>query len=151
MTQAFNLSQLANFTNSSGQVDASTGLFNATQVANGGTGGTTATDGKIGLEVITAGTGSQILPVGNTAERDSPPSAGYLRFNSETGLFEGYNGIIWGSIGGSQAGGAVFENKQIISADYTMTSGYNGESVGPITIGLGVTVIIPTDSRWIVL
>jgi hypothetical protein len=38
MTQAFNLSQLANNLNSSGQLDASDGLFNQVPSANGGTG-----------------------------------------------------------------------------------------------------------------
>lgn len=41
MTQAFNLSQLANKVNTSGQLDASTGLVNTVSVANGGTGTTT--------------------------------------------------------------------------------------------------------------
>ena len=34
MTQAFNLSQLANNVNSSGQIDASTGLYNSVPAAN---------------------------------------------------------------------------------------------------------------------
>jgi hypothetical protein len=38
MTQAFNLSQLANNLNTAGQLDASDGLVNAVPVANGGTG-----------------------------------------------------------------------------------------------------------------
>ena len=38
MTQAFNLSQLANNLNSAGQLDATDGLVNAVPVANGGTG-----------------------------------------------------------------------------------------------------------------
>jgi hypothetical protein len=38
MTQAFNLAQLANKVDTSGQLDASTGLANAVPVANGGTG-----------------------------------------------------------------------------------------------------------------
>jgi hypothetical protein len=38
MTQAFNLSQLANNLNTAGQLDATDGLVNAVPVANGGTG-----------------------------------------------------------------------------------------------------------------
>ena len=41
MTQAFNLSQLANNLNSSGQLDATDGLVNAVPVTNGGTGAST--------------------------------------------------------------------------------------------------------------
>jgi hypothetical protein len=43
MTVAFNLSQLANYVNTSGKLDAANGLVNATPVANGGTGAVTAT------------------------------------------------------------------------------------------------------------
>jgi hypothetical protein len=67
-----------------------------------------------------------------------------------------YNGTNWilsggGAGAGASAGGAVYENTQTITANYTMTSGKNGESVGPITIASGVTVQIPSGSRWVVL
>lgn len=52
---------------------------------------------------------------------------------------------------GAAAGGAVYQNKQTIGSDYTMSTGYNGESVGPITVLGGVTITIPVDSRWIIL
>jgi hypothetical protein len=151
MTQAFNLSQVANYANSAGQIDASTGLFNATQVANGGTGATTATNAKIGIEVITSATGSEILPVGTTAERDVTPQAGYIRFNSDTGQFEGYNGVIWTAVGGGNTTNTgLWENAQDITTDYSITSGNNAMSAGPITIDAGVEVTVPTGSRWIV-
>lgn len=67
-----------------------------------------------------------------------------------------YNGANWVLVGGgagsgASASGAIYENAQIISTNYTMTTGKNGESVGPITIASGVTVTIPTGSRWVVL
>lgn len=49
MTQAFNLSQLANNLNSSGQVDATDGLVNAVPVANGGTGAATTSAARTNL------------------------------------------------------------------------------------------------------
>jgi len=51
MTQAFNLSQLANNLNSSGQLDATDGLVNAVPVANGGTGASSATAARTNLSV----------------------------------------------------------------------------------------------------
>ena len=51
MTQAFNLSQLANNLNSSGQLDATDGLVNAVPVANGGTGASTASAARTNLGV----------------------------------------------------------------------------------------------------
>lgn len=51
MTQAFNLSQLANNLNSSGQLDATDGLVNAVPVANGGTGASSASAARTNLSV----------------------------------------------------------------------------------------------------
>lgn len=39
-------------------------------------------------------------------------------------------------------------NTQTISANYTVPSGYNGMSAGPITISDGVVVTIPAGSSW---
>jgi hypothetical protein len=98
------------------------------------------------------GTGAITLPVGTTAQEPGTPTTGMIRFNSDTSGFEGYNGSNWGSIGGgASANGAVYENTQIISSNYTMTTGNNGESVGPITVNSGITVTIPSGSRWLVL
>jgi microcystin-dependent protein len=51
MTQAYNLSQLANNLNSSGRLDATDGLVNAVPVANGGTGASTAAAARTNLDV----------------------------------------------------------------------------------------------------
>ena len=60
MTNAFNLSQLANNTNSSGQVSLTTGVVGTLPAANGGTGGTggaTPTGSIIGFGSATPPTG----------------------------------------------------------------------------------------------
>ena len=51
MTQAFNLSQLANNLNTAGQLDATDGLVNAVPVTNGGTGATSAPAARTNLDV----------------------------------------------------------------------------------------------------
>lgn len=51
MTQAFNLSQLANNLDSSGRLDATDGLVNAVPVANGGTGASSETAARTNLNV----------------------------------------------------------------------------------------------------
>jgi hypothetical protein len=100
----------------------------------------------------TSTTGSADLPTGTTAERDGSPAAGYIRFNTDEGSFEGYDGSAWGSIGGgASAGGAIYENVDDITSDYTITTGSNGFSVGPMTIASGVTVTIPSGQRWVVI
>lgn len=59
MTQAYNLSQLANNLNSSGQLDAQDGLVNAVPIANGGTSASTAANARTNLDVpSTLGSGA---------------------------------------------------------------------------------------------
>lgn len=102
----------------------------------------------------TATTGSAALPAGTTGERDGTPAAGYFRFNSTLGVFEGYNGTNWGGVGGATGGGSdrvFYENGQIVTASYTITSGTNAMSAGPISINSGVTVTVPTGSVWTVI
>ena len=49
-------------------------------------------------------TGSAPLPSGTTAQRDGSPSAGFIRFNTETSSFEGYDGSAWEAVGAVDLG-----------------------------------------------
>jgi len=40
------------------------------------------------------------IPTGTTGERGSVPEEGYIRFNTDLGIFEGYDGIAWNTLGG---------------------------------------------------
>ena len=42
-------------------------------------------------------------------------------------------------------------NGLTISSNYTIPTGYSAVSVGPITISSGVTVTVPSGSKWVVL
>ena len=46
------------------------------------------------------GTESIRVPAGDTAARGTPSGSGELRYNTELGTFEGYDGSAWGSLGG---------------------------------------------------
>lgn len=59
--------------------------------------------------------------------------------------------MTWATIEGASAGGSIYENTDTIAADYTLGSGKNGMSVGPMTINSGVTVTVPSGQRWVVL
>ena len=52
---------------------------------------------------------------------------------------------------GASAGGVIWENSLVVSANYTLTTGKNGFSVGPITINSGASVTVPSGQRWVVL
>lgn len=107
------------------------------------------------LEVVaTSPTGAAQLPSGTTAQRPTAVT-GQIRFNSDVGQFEGYNGTVWSSVGGGATGGGpdqVFvQNQQVVTTSYTLTTGFNAESVGPITINSGATITVPSGAYWVIL
>ncbi len=101
------------------------------------------------------GTGVMLIPKGTTAQRPLSPANGEMRYNTDTGQFEGYQGGAWGQLGGGATGGGgdeVFvENSTTVTTSYTLTTGKNASSVGPITINSGATVTVPSGQRWVVL
>ena len=46
--------------------------------------------------------------------------------------------------------GIAGENKYTASVNYTIAAGNNASSIGPITINSGVTVTVPSGSRWVI-
>lgn len=42
-------------------------------------------------------------------------------------------------------------NKQTVSTSYTVPSGYSAMSAGPITLPSGISVTVPSGSRWVVI
>ena len=116
-------------------------------------------DTNIDLNLTPKGTGvakintttSLTLPVGTTAQRPTA-ATGQVRFNSSTNQFEGYNGTVWGALGGGNTTTlGLWENANTISADYTITTNNNALSAGPITVASGVTVTVPSGSVWTIV
>jgi hypothetical protein len=105
----------------------------------------------------TSSTGSAVMPSGTTAQRNGSPNAGNLRFNTTDTSFEGYDGSAWGAIGGgggASGGGSdaiFYENGQTITTSYSITASTNAMSTGPLTVNSGVSVTVPSGSRWVVL
>ena len=100
--------------------------------------------------VTFSGTGATIVQVGTTAQRPTA-ATGMIRYNSSLTTFEGYNGTAWGAIGGGAQQDVFYENAKTVSSNYSITSNKNAMSTGPITISSGVTVTIPSNSRWVIL
>jgi hypothetical protein len=145
------------------------------------------------------GTDAIQLPVGSTGQQPAG-AAGMLRFNNSSFQFEGYNGTVWGTIGGGAAlsndtSTASFEypifaaatsgnpttvytsnakylykpstgelqayelnatnglvlNNATVSASYSIASGTNAMSVGPVSVASGQTVTVASGNRWVVL
>lgn len=106
-------------------------------------------------DVLLSGTGYLDLPVGTTAERPGSPTSGMIRFNSTLSQFEGYNGTAWSSVGGGATGGGAdtvfIENSQTVTVNYTLSTGKNAVSAGPVTVNSGVTVTVPSGASWVIV
>ena len=100
--------------------------------------------------VVMTGTGAFTAPNGTTVQRPGTPADGMLRYNTDEDSFEGYIDGAWGGISGAQANGCIYENNVDITGSYTLTTGKNGFSVGPITIASGATVSVPSGQRWLI-
>ena len=110
---------------------------------------TNLNDGKVEQ---TGATGSAKIPTGTEAQRDGTPQAGLFRFNTDTDSFEGYNGTEWGAVGGGNSTSTgLWENSASITTTYAITAGNNAISGGPVTIASGVSVTVPSGSRWTVV
>ena len=106
------------------------------------------------VKLVVNSTDAVGLPVGTTAQRPTG-ATGYIRYNTTLSSFEGYNGSAWTSVGGGATGAGTdkifWENGQAVTGDYTIASGSNAGTFGPITINSGVTVTVPSGSVWTVV
>lgn len=60
----------------------------------------------------------------------------------------------WVPVGGASGGGSdqvFYLNDQTITVNYSIPSGKNASTTGNITINTGVTVTVPSGSRWVIL
>ena len=96
-------------------------------------------------------TGALAISSGTTGQRPGTPPGPSLRYNTTLAQFEGYDGSDWGGIGGAQAGGVIQVNKDTATVSYTVPTGSNGFSVGPITIQSGVTITVSSGQSWVVI
>lgn len=52
---------------------------------------------------------------------------------------------------GANGNQIFFENDTNVTASYTITSGKNAMTAGPITVNSGVVVTVPTGSSWTIV
>ena len=152
-----------NGTNFYSGISAATGNF--TIPGNNAVAGNETIGGTLGVTgAITASGGV----VGNAATATSLVAGGtnQIPYQSATGttayiaapaitntyLYWDGSALGWGiSPSGLVANGAIFQNNNTVAVSYALTIGTNGMSAGPLTVGSGVTVTIPTGSRWVIL
>lgn len=128
------------------------GATGATGPAGGPTGSTGAT-GQTGAMGQAGATGNDGLngatgPIGATG-----PSGGPTGPTGATGL-TGATGPAGSGGGGATGAGtdAIFwQNGQVVNTSYSIPSGINAGSFGPISIASGVVVTVPSGSLWTVV
>ena len=49
------------------------------------------------------------------------------------------------------ANNGLIVNNKTVTVSVTIPTGYNAVSAGPVTISTGITVTVPTGSRWVVV
>jgi len=158
-----------------GTVTAGTWQANTVGILYGGTGQTTAntafnalapsqtgnsgryltTDGSnTSWGVVTAGititndtsTNASYYPVFTTATSGSISAANVssteLIFNPGTNALTAPNIV---------ASNGLFVNNMTVAGSFSVPAGYSASSVGPVTVGSGATVTLPSGSRWVVL
>jgi hypothetical protein len=129
MTQAYNLSQLANNLNTSGQLDAQDGLVNAVPVGNGGTGASNTTSARTNLDVPSrsgsGATGTWSISIsGNAATATTASTASSVNwtnvsgrpttvsaFTNDSGYFP-TNAAVWNNVTASRAIDTTYTNNQ---------------------------------------
>jgi len=115
-------------------------------------------DGSFSIQTIVNGTNATRLSVSNTI--DIHGNELILDADNDTSITADTDDKIDYRIGGADvmqmnatafSGGAIYENADDITANYSITAGKNALSVGPITIASGVTVTVPSGQRWVIL
>ena len=56
-----------------------------------------------------------------------------------------------GAVFSGLAGGIITENAGTGTVSYTISTGKNALSVGPISLNSGVAITVPSGSRWVIL
>lgn len=101
-------------------------------VAQGGTGQTTYTNGQ--------------LLIGNTTGNTLTKAT--LTAGTGISITNGTGSITIATTGG---GSTILENQQTISANYTLSTSYNGVSAGPVEVAAGISVTVPAGAVWLIL
>jgi len=138
-------------------------IFTAAQVmyTNLGPTGPTGASGNAGANGPTGPTGSAGTngPTGPTGTNGingptGPTGANGSSITGPTGP-TGPNSTVAGPTGptgaaGSAIAGVIVPNLTTATTNESLASGYNGASVGPITVNTGITITIATGQRWII-
>ena len=114
-------------------------------IGNGGTGQTTAVAAFNALNPMTT--------TGDIIYESSPTTAARLGIGSTGQVLTVAGGLpSWATPTASNiVTQGLYEMANTISSNYTIGTGNNAMSAGPITVNTGVTVTVPTGSTWVIV
>ena len=118
-------------------------------IANGGTGQTSQTAAFDALSPATT-KGDLIVSNGTDNVRLAVGTDAYV-LTADAASAAGVKWAVAGSSSNNITAKGMWENALTISTNYTITSGNSAMSAGPITIASGVSVTVPSGSRWVVV
>ena len=106
----------------------------------------------LGYQAVTTGSNQIALGGGSTVVRISgaytlPTADGSANQVLTT---DGSGAVTFVDAAGA-ADDIFYENNTTVASNYTITSGKNAMTAGPVTIASGVTVTVPSGSRWAVV
>ena len=133
-------------------------------------------NGTSALQVVAPSTSGNVLTSNGTTWQSTALPAGGVTVTNDTttatALYPTFTSATSGSISGLSvtstkytfvpttgaltvpnvvASNGLIVNNKTIGTSYTLPTGYNASSVGPVTISSGITITVPTGSRWVVL
>lgn len=91
------------------------------------------------------------LPAGNLTGTVADARISTLTASKLSGALPAIDGSSLTGVSSQKADGCITENSQTISNNYTMGTNKSGISAGPITINSGITVNIPSGSRYVIV
>lgn len=101
------------------------------------------------LDIAAADTGiSNAIYVGSTSWDNILNCNGNILIGGTGKVYAATGGI---AVAGGNSDKIFYENGQTVTADYTITSGTNAGTFGPVTINSGVTVTIPNGCVWTIV
>ena len=91
------------------------------------------------------------IPAGNLTGTVADARISALTASKLTGALPAIDGSSLTGVSSQKADGCITENSQTISNNYTMGTNKSGLSAGDITVASGVTVTIPSGSRYVII
>lgn len=142
-------STVADLSSVTGTLAAASGGTGLTSYA---VGDTVYASGTTTLTKLGIGTSGQVLTVTAGVPTWATPASGLPDQTGNAGKYLTTDGVnaSWSSTGAA-AGGAIYVNNTTISQDYTIASGQNGFTVGPVTVSSGYAVTVSSGQRWVVI